>query len=102
MDRYYQDLLAQGTKAGEVKECDSSLPNGTSKESSKDSEYATEKWKGQIEKVIGCMDFEHRSSIFSICRCYLDRHGSFDQVSYWPNFLFLFRICLERFQDILL
>lgn len=52
MERYYQDLLAQDTKAVELNKHDSSPSNGTDEESSKDSECAPEKWKGQIEKVV--------------------------------------------------
>ncbi|KAJ8620876.1 hypothetical protein MRB53_029405 [Persea americana] len=50
VERYYQDLLAQDTKAVELNKHDSSPSNGTDEESSKDSECAPEKWKGQIEK----------------------------------------------------
>lgn len=82
VERYYQDLLAQDVNGGEVKEDVSSLSDDSSKESSKDWQCAPEKWKKQIEKVIRCMDFELKSSILSICRCYLVLHANFCQVSH--------------------
>lgn len=82
VERYYQDLLAQDSNACEVKEHGSSLSSDTSKESSKDGQCAPEKWKRQIEKVIRCMDFELKSSILSICRCYLALHANFSGVSH--------------------
>lgn len=88
MERYYQDLLAQDTKAVEFNEHDRSLSNGTDKESSKDSECAPEKWKGQIEKVVRCMDFESRSSMLSICGCYLPLRGDLTKFFNGPTSIF--------------
>ncbi|KAF6150566.1 hypothetical protein GIB67_030367 [Kingdonia uniflora] len=57
VENYYQDLLASETNIDSDKDLDSSLSNNKSKGSSTDQEREPENWKGQIEKVIRCMDF---------------------------------------------
>lgn len=77
LERYYQDLLADETDAGESKERANS--SGVPK-----------KWKRQIEKVIRCMRLGLYRSIFSIRRCcffcFVLQSGSL------PRLIFMFNL----------
>lgn len=61
MENYYQDLLASDSISGNHVEQQS---NSDSKSSTTDPISMTEKWKGQIEKVIACMLFQIFSGSF--------------------------------------
>lgn len=58
MERYYQELLASEHNVGNKVEQDSSQTDSLTDGPIKDSLTVTEKWKGQIEKVITCICFE--------------------------------------------
>ena len=69
MERYYQNLIASETNAGEGKDYASSLSVNGSKQPNAD-HAIPEKWRRQIEKVIRCMGLGLYRSIFLIRRCY--------------------------------